>query len=187
MIIVTGGAGFIGSCLVRELNRLGKDDIIVVDHLTTSEKWKNLQHKRIEDYLDRADFLERIQSRRLEPSSIEAIFHLGACSSTTETDSHYLMYNNYRYSKELAGFAFENGIRFIYASSAATYGAGEFGYSDDVEMLTRLHPLNMYGYSKQCFDEWIVKNQFHRRAVGLKFFNVFGETLPQTRQRTKVP
>lgn len=180
MIIATGGAGFIGSALVWRLNQLGIDDILVVDHLACGEKWKNLLPLRFRDYLEKDEFLLRICNGSLPFKSgkgkkgIDAVIHLGACSSTTEQDASYLVKNNFDYSKQLARFALENGIRFIYASSAATYGDGGNGFSDDEGRLDRLRPLNMYGYSKHLFDLWVRSNGLTDRIVGLKYFNVFG-------------
>ena len=172
-IVVTGGAGFIGSCFIWLLNQKGIDDIIVVDHLGEQEKWKNLVGKRFEDYLEKGAFLAALQQGRFD-DDVAAIVHMGACSSTTENDASYLIENNYRYSKILARWAFENQRRFVYASSAATYGGGEQGYSDDDRSTTTLRPLNMYGFSKHAFDLWLLKNRTQDRCAGLKFFNVFG-------------
>jgi len=172
-ILLTGGAGFIGSCLLWKLNARGFTEIIVVDHLGRSEKWKNLVGKQFDDYLDRAALLDALNDGRLA-ERVDAIIHLGACTSTTETDATYLMDNNYRYSKTLAEWALAHRKRFIYASSAATYGAGEHGYSDQDEAAARYRPLNMYGYSKHLFDLWVLAHSFQRQFVGLKFFNVYG-------------
>lgn len=180
MIIVTGGAGFIGSALVWRLNRLGRRDILIVDHLGTGEKWKNLVPLRFEDYLEKDEFLHLIGQGALpgfagrERRPVEAIIHLGACSSTTEQDASYLIRNNFEYTRQVALFALRNGARFIYASSAATYGDGRMGFTDDEERLEELRPLNMYGYSKQLFDVWAKANGLLDRIVGLKYFNVFG-------------
>lgn len=180
MIIVTGGAGFIGSALVWRLNRLGRRDILIVDHLGTSEKWKNLVPVKFEDYLEKDEFLRLIGQDALPGpagkgrSAVEAVFHLGACSSTTELDASYLIRNNFEYTRQVALFALRNGARFIYASSAATYGDGGRGFSDDEENLDELRPLNMYGYSKQLFDIWAKANGLLNQIVGLKYFNVFG-------------
>jgi len=174
MIIVTGGAGFIGSAFVWKLNQEGIDDILVVDHLGTGPKWKNLAKRRISHVLHKDD-LGAWRRTRAKPASIEAIFHLGACSSTTERDADYLMRNNVQYSMDLFDFAAREGIPFIYASSAATYGAGEAGYSDDATSLPMLRPINPYGYSKHLFDAWAVRQREKPPVwVGLKYFNVFG-------------
>jgi len=172
MHIVTGGAGFIGSALVWKLNQMGIDDILVVDDLGFGEKWKNLVNRDFADYLHKATFLQLLEKGRL--SGIDAILHMGACSSTTEQNAEYLMENNYRYTKILAEYCLQGSIRFIYAGSAATYGDGSLGFDDDPELLPRLKPLNMYGYSKQLFDAWAWRNNLLSRMVGLKFFNVFG-------------
>jgi len=172
LLIVTGGAGFIGSGLVWQLNQEGIDDILIVDNLASSEKWKNLVGLNFSDYVHKSDFLRLLDSGAL--GEIKAIFHLGACSSTTELDADYLIQNNLEYSKRLAQFALTKGIRFIYASSAATYGDGSRGFKDDENKLTELRPLNMYGYSKHLFDLWLQRNNLLDKVVGLKFFNVFG-------------
>lgn len=175
MIVVTGGAGMIGSAVVHRLNQLGRSDILVVDHLAASEKWKNLVGLRFADYLEKDVFLRLVaEGRTLETQQIDAILHLGACSSTTELNASYLIENNFAYSKQLAGYAVANGIRFIYASSAATYGDGSEGFRDDEAGLDSLRPLNMYGYSKHLFDLWARANGLSDKIVGLKYFNVFG-------------
>ncbi len=173
MIITTGGAGFIGSVLVHQLNLAGIKDIIIVDHLTTDEKWKNLVGLEFEEYFDRDDFYNLLIENRI-PFIIDTIFHLGACSSTTEKDSQFLMYNNYKYSISLVKYALPLNARFIYASSAATYGGGENGYLDDENKIDNLRPLNMYGYSKHLFDLWLKKEKLLSKVAGLKFFNVYG-------------
>jgi len=172
MIVVTGGAGFIGSAYVWYLNKMGYDNIIIVDRLSTSDKWKNLRNKKFEDYIHKDDFIKLLKENKLP--KIEYIIHMGACSSTTEFNADYMMKNNYEYSKELAKYSVKNRIRFIYASSGATYGAGEFGFSDADEITLKLKPLNIYGFSKHLFDLWILKHNLNRKVVGLKFFNVFG-------------
>jgi ADP-L-glycero-D-manno-heptose 6-epimerase len=172
-IIVTGGAGFIGSNLVEALNKRGEDRIIIVDHLKEGKKWKNLLGLQFLDYIEKDEFLERIEKNEFK--DVEVIFHLGACSNTTVKDLEYFYYNNYRYSQKLAQFCFKNGIRFIYASSAATYGDGSLGFSDDESLLPRLKPLNPYGFYKHLFDLWLLKNGLLDKAVGIKYFNVFGE------------
>ncbi|HNW92391.1 MAG TPA: ADP-glyceromanno-heptose 6-epimerase [bacterium] len=172
MYIVTGGAGFIGSALVWKLNRMGETDILIVDSLGTSEKWKNLRNLRYRDYMEKDVFLERLQAGSFD--MVKGILHMGACSSTTETDCRYLALNNYEYTKTLAEYALAKQIRFVYASSAATYGDGEQGYADDEQRLAALQPLNMYGYSKQMFDLYAQRHRWLDTIVGLKFFNVFG-------------
>jgi ADP-L-glycero-D-manno-heptose 6-epimerase len=173
MIVVTGGAGFIGSALIARLNGRGVGDILVVDELGTDEKWKNLRNLSFADYVDKDDFLEMVLADKV-PSGIRAVLHMGACTDTTERDAAYLMKNNYEYSKLLAQWATDAKVRFIYASSAATYGDGSAGFDDDEERLEELRPLNMYGYSKQLFDLWAQRSGLLRKIVGLKYFNVFG-------------
>jgi ADP-L-glycero-D-manno-heptose 6-epimerase len=173
MIVVTGGAGFIGSALVWKLNQTGVDKIIVVDELGKEDKWKNLNGLKYADFFHKDDFMGLILPRKA-PFKITSIIHLGACSSTTEKDADFLLDNNYHYSQELAKFCLENGARFIYASSAATYGDGLVGYNDDESKLDTLRPLNMYGYSKHLFDLWIKRNGLMNKVVGLKYFNVYG-------------
>lgn len=173
MIIVTGGAGFIGSALVWKLNKLGYTDILVTDHLGSSEKWKNLVNLNYNDYMDRDQFIRVLESGAFG-STINTIFHLGACSATTEQNADYLMENNFHYTLRLAKWALSAGCRFVYASSAATYGAGEHGYSDNHEEMYKLRPLNMYGYSKHLFDKYALKAGWLEKIAGLKFFNVFG-------------
>lgn len=173
MYVVTGGAGFIGSALVWGLNQRGIDDILVVDRLYSGQKWKNLRDLEIREYVDKETFRDWVQEDRL-PAKPEAILHMGACSSTRESDADYLMENNYRYTLDLARYCLEQSVRFIYASSAATYGDGSQGYSDDESDLFDLQPLNKYGFSKQQFDEQAALNGWLDRMVGLKFFNVYG-------------
>jgi ADP-L-glycero-D-manno-heptose 6-epimerase len=170
MIVVTGAAGFIGSCIVSKLNQDGENDIIIVDVLRKNDKWKNLRNLNYYDYLDRSQLLNHLKTH----SNIEAIIHMGACSVTTETDSNYLMENNYRYTRDLADHCVKNKIRFIYASSAATYGDGNMGYNDDENGLRKLQPMNMYGYSKHAFDLKALREGWLNKIVGLKFFNVYG-------------
>jgi ADP-L-glycero-D-manno-heptose 6-epimerase len=173
LIIVTGGAGFIGSALVWKLNEEGIDRILIVDHLGRTDKWKNLAKRRFADYMHKDEFLQAIQTGRFR-QPVQAVIHMGACSSTTERDADYLMRNNYLYSVELAKWALKKGIHFIYASSAATYGDGSRGFSDDDGVTKSLLPINMYGYSKQLFDLWVLSNRLQKQVVGIKFFNVFG-------------
>ena len=173
MIIVTGGAGFIGSALIAALNKRGITDILVVDELGTDERWKNLRNLSFADYVEKGDFLEMVAEKKIAPPT-EAVFHMGACTDTTETNASYLIKNNYEYTKLLAQWATDAGIRFIYASSAATYGDGSAGLSDDEEKIENLIPLNMYGYSKHLFDLWARRTGLLSKIIGLKYFNVFG-------------
>jgi ADP-L-glycero-D-manno-heptose 6-epimerase len=172
-IVVTGGAGFIGSCLIWKLNSEGLSDIFVVDHLDSSRKWRNLIGKEVLDYIDKDKFLLDLEKNKFK-GKLDAVIHMGACSSTLETNATYLMENNYMYSKRLAQWCLGNKVQFLYASSAATYGNGEFGYSDEDKATLKLKPLNMYGYSKQLFDLWLIKNRLSNKVAGFKFFNVFG-------------
>ncbi len=171
LIVITGGAGFIGSCVVRHLNDKGMSNIIIVDELRSSEKWKNLVGKRFVDILSKEQLFGWLVGRE---SIIEAFIHLGACSDTMETNASYLLENNYRFSVRLAEYALKNEQRFIYASSAATYGDGTKGFVDNEDKLYDLHPLNMYGFSKQLFDQWAFNEGVLNQLVGLKYFNVFG-------------
>lgn len=173
MYIVTGGAGFIGSAMIWRLNRAGITDILVVDNLGTSDKWKNLVNRRYARFVHRSDFLEMLRANTLG-GSVEAVVHMGACSSTTEKNADFLMANNTVYTVELCRFALERGARFINASSAATYGDGSQGFSDNPETTRRLKPLNMYGYSKHLFDMWLMDNKLSESVASLKFFNVYG-------------
>ena len=174
MYIVTGGAGFIGSAIIWALNKRKIHDIIVVDELGTDEKWKNLSSLNFKDYIEKHEFRKIINSESMEYNKVDTIIHLGACSSTTETDASFLVDNNFNYSKDIAKFAKRNAIGLIYASSAATYGDGALGYADNEEMIHLLRPLNMYGYSKQMFDQWVNKHGLFSDFTGLKFTNVFG-------------
>jgi ADP-L-glycero-D-manno-heptose 6-epimerase len=173
MIIVTGGAGFIGSAFISALNKGGNSNIIVVDEIGRSDRWRNLVGKSFVDFVNKDTFLSQIASQSLSyvPS---AIVHMGACSSTTERDVDYLLRNNYEYTKTLAQYCLTNNIRFIYASSAATYGDGSCGYDDTEANLETLRPLNAYGYSKHLFDLWAKQSGALSKIVGLKFFNVYG-------------
>lgn len=170
MIILTGGAGFIGSNFLKLLNQKGYNDVIIVDNLSNSSKWKNLVGKRFKYYINKNDFLANLD--KFNFSTAEAIFHFGACSSTSEQNIDYLFSNNLEYSKSLAKKAIENSIPFVYASSAATYGNGDQGYSDNVYY--DLRPLNAYGFTKHLFDLWVIEKGYDELFIGLKFFNVFG-------------
>jgi ADP-L-glycero-D-manno-heptose 6-epimerase len=175
VIVVTGAAGFIGSCLVAELNSRGRHDLIVVDHLTgdSDPKKKNLAGKRYQRYYDKAEYLKLIKRNQFD-FDVECILHMGACSSTTLQDAGYFEKNNFEYSCSVAQWSLQNGARLIYASSAATYGDGACGYSDEESLVPRLKPLNLYGESKQKFDEWVLRHGYQSGMTGLKFFNVFG-------------
>ena len=172
-ILVTGGAGFIGSALIWELNRRGLSNILVADHLRTTEKWKNLVPLRYDDYLEASALESLVDQRSSLLDDVRTVFHLGACSATTETDAAYLIHNNYEYTKKLAAWCLEREARFVYASSAATYGELEEGLNE-TRPLESLRPLNMYGYSKHMFDCYAQKHGFLDKIAGLKFFNVYG-------------
>lgn len=171
IILVTGGAGFIGSAIVKELNANGYTNIVIIDELDTSEKWKNLVGKKFIELLPKEETFSWIKKN---DASLGAVFHLGACSSTVETDSKYLHENNTRFSQQLYELIDKQQCRFIYASSAATYGDGSEGFSDDESKLDILKPLNMYGLSKHLFDLWMRDQAKFNNAVGIKYFNVFG-------------
>lgn len=170
-IVVTGGAGFIGSCILRALNDAGTEDIIVVDHIGDTEKWINIRNKRYREYVHKDQFRERLE--RGEYEGITAVIHMGACSSTTERDFDYLWSNNVEYSKMLWRYCTDKQIPFLYASSAATYGDGSLGFDDKMD-IRLLEPCNGYGYSKQTFDLWAEKQEAPPQHVGFKFFNVYG-------------
>lgn len=173
MIIVTGGAGFIGSAFVWKLNQEGITDIVIVDSLKESEKWKNLVGLRYLDFIHKDDFIEFLFMSE-SFTQVDAIIHMGACSSTTETDGDYLMENNFRYTQNLAEWCLEKNVYFLYASSAATYGDGLLGFEDDHSLLEQFRPINRYGYSKHFFDLHAQHRGWLDKIVGLKFFNVFG-------------
>jgi ADP-L-glycero-D-manno-heptose 6-epimerase len=172
-IAVTGSAGFIGSAFLWKLNKEGINDIYAVDVGETGQDSPNLENKRIKEYIERDRFLELVKTGHMD-KDLDIIVHLGACADTTETDIKYLQQNNYLYSVELAKWCMENSKSFLYASSAATYGAGEKGYSDSHELIPSLRPLNEYGRSKQAFDEWLFNKGLIDNVVGFKFFNVYG-------------
>src|SRR3989338_2180709 len=173
MLVITGAAGFIGSCVVAKLNERGREDLILVDHLHGDLKERNLAGKKYARYVDKADFRVQVERGQVQ-DEVECLIHMGACSSTTLQDKAYFEENNYAYSKILAQWALKNKVRFIYASSAATYGDGSAGYKDDEATICKCAPLNLYGESKQKFDRWVLDNGYFGRMVGLKFFNVFG-------------
>ncbi len=172
MIIVTGGAGMIGSNIVKGLNERGITDILVVDDLSDGHKFWNLQDCQIADYLDKDEFLLRIKAGELF-NSVQAVFHEGACSATTEWNGKYMMENNYAYSKTLLHYCLERQLPFLYASSAATYGKGEIFK----EELAYEGPINVYGYSKWQFDQYVRKilpRHQGSQVVGFRYFNVYG-------------
>ena len=171
-IIVTGAAGFIGRNVVAELNARGENELILVDELGKSEKWKNLLGLRYEDIVAPEEFLGLIEDGAF--ADARSLIHLGACSATTETDADFLLRNNYQYTRVCCNWAMANDVRFVYASSAATYGDGSQGYSDAEDATSTLRPLNMYGYSKHMFDLWAMKHDLLDHIVGLKYFNVYG-------------
>lgn len=173
-VLVTGGAGFIGSALIHQLNQRGVEKIVVTDLLGTDEKWKNLVPLKFEDYLEASAFSERLEHKPDSLGRFNAIFHLGACSSTLEKNASYLMENNFGFTRQLCRWALDNRARFVYASSAATYGDGTRGMDDKDPAIDQLRPLNIYGYSKQIFDLHARQMGYFEEIVGLKYFNVFG-------------
>jgi ADP-L-glycero-D-manno-heptose 6-epimerase len=173
MIVITGGAGMIGSMIAWHLNQvLGRDDLVIVDRLKHPEQWQNLCHRRYADYLDKDELLPWLESG----VKVSAIIHMGAISSTTERDFNLLIQDNFRYSQRLWQWCARNGVPFMYASSAATYGNGEHGYDD--AGIENLRPLNGYGYSKHLFDQWVLRESMTGSTppqwCGFKFFNVYG-------------
>ncbi len=174
MYVITGGAGFIGSALLWQLNSLGIDDVLIVDNLASSDKWRNLVKRSYADYMHRDRFLELSRGNSPLLGNVRGVVHLGACSSTTEADADFLMENNFHYSRDVCRFALNRGARFINASSAATYGNGEYGFCDSHTLVPHLRPLNMYGYSKQLMDLWILRQKLESSVASLKFFNVYG-------------
>jgi ADP-L-glycero-D-manno-heptose 6-epimerase len=173
MKIITGGAGFIGSAIAWRLNAVGTHDILIVDEDTKGTKQNNLNGLDYVDFLDKDTFLKKIKSGAIN-YKVDTIYHMGACSSTTEDNMDYLIENNVEYSKHLGKWCLKNNTKYVYASSGATYGAGENGFDDDIGLIPKLKPLNKYGLSKQMFDMWVIENKHHNKFVGLKYFNVFG-------------
>ncbi|MCH9613022.1 MAG: ADP-L-glycero-D-manno-heptose-6-epimerase [Chlamydiia bacterium] len=173
IIVVTGGAGFIGANLVDELNQRGYENIVIADVLADSPRgqWKNLRGKKLKQYVHEEDLMDYLM-RHVQ--DVGMIFHLGACSDTMEEDCNYLMDNNYTYSVRLAEYALKHEIPMCYASSAATYGNGERGYGDDIDQIDQLRPINCYGLSKQLFDQWVVSEEALDQLLGFKFFNICG-------------
>jgi ADP-L-glycero-D-manno-heptose 6-epimerase len=174
MIAVTGGAGFIGSVLLWKLNALGRNDLLVVDQRAKgSPKWRNVEKRTFDAYYESDEFLGRLEKGEFD-GRLEAIFHMGACSDTTEMDRAYLRENNSRYSERIGEWSLRSGAYLAYASSAATYGAGEFRFSDEDALTPGLKPLNPYGQSKLDFDVWVLSRGYERRFTGFRFFNVYG-------------
>jgi len=172
-ILVTGGAGFIGSALIWQLNQRGFENILVADFLGSDEKWKNLVALRFTDYIQADNLLSHLDVSGHLFDDIRTIFHLGAASSTTETDAAYLIHNNFEYTKALARFALDGNRRFVYASSAATYGGLEASLPESAAIHT-LRPLNIYGYSKHLFDCYAERSSILPQITGIKYFNIFG-------------
>ena len=182
MIAITGAAGFIGSVLAWKLNSIGQKDLLLVDQKSPSNtrgmshdggKWANIEKKSFTGYMESGDLLTRLDNNELK-GKISALFHLGACSDTTEMDVEFLRKNNSEYSEKLAAWCLANKVYFCYASSAATYGNGELGFSDNDTLTPKLKPLNPYGQSKLDFDKWVLKNHVQDQVVGLRYFNVYG-------------
>lgn len=171
-IILTGGVGFIGSVLLSKLNHEGLDDILLVDELNDPVKEKNIKEKKFKDLIDKDEFIRLVEKNKF--SGYDLILHFGACSSTILTNRDYYQRNNFEYTKTLAKYALQKELRFLYASSAATYGDGSSGFSDEDSETIKLKPLNFYGESKHQFDLWVLKNKLQNKFVGFKFFNVFG-------------
>ena len=182
MIIVTGGAGFIGSNIVKGLNERGREDILIVDNLTNMVKFKNIQGLKALDYMDKMDFLAAIKAGKFDDKQIDVIFHEGACSDTMEYNGKYMMQNNFEYTKTLMHFALEHKIQFLYASSASTYGSGEHGFTEKPECE---EALNVYAFSKLFFDNYARRyfGKTESQIVGLRYFNVYG---PQENHKGKM-
>ncbi len=173
MKIITGGSGFIGSAICWRLNTLGISDIVIVDSDIEGTKQKNLENLKYLEFIDKQTFLTKLNNGKFSGKA-DTIYHMGACTSTTENDMDYLIKNNFEYTKILGEWCVRNNVRYIYASSAATYGAGELGFDDDEKMIPNLKPLNKYGLSKQMFDIWVLENNLQNKFTGLKYFNVYG-------------
>lgn len=172
MIVITGAAGFIGSCMVSKLNAMGKSDLLLVDDFTPSEKIPNLAGKKYSQQIDRSDFIDWFKQHA---SEVTFVYHLGARTDTTEFNVDVFNKLNLNYSKYIWEICVEHNIPLVYASSAATYGLGEWGYSDNHELVEKLKPLNPYGDSKNDFDKWVLQQtNFPPFWAGLKFFNVYG-------------
>ncbi|MCC6864722.1 MAG: ADP-glyceromanno-heptose 6-epimerase [Ignavibacteria bacterium] len=173
MKIITGGAGFIGSAICWHLNKSGYNDILIVDDEPTDAKQKNLNNLKYSDFIQKEEFINKINKAAVN-FKVSSVYHMGACSSTTETNMDFLNENNVEYSKSLGKWCLNYNVKYIYASSAATYGDGSNGFDDDYIIIPKLKPLNKYGLSKQLFDMWVLENKLENKFVGLKYFNVFG-------------
>ena len=173
MILITGAAGFIGSAVAAALNLQGRSDLLLCDRFGKKDKWKNVIGLKYRFFINRDDLFDFLRENPLS-KTIEAVIHLGACSDTTETDMDYLFENNVNFSIKLCQWSIENNSRFVYASSAAVYGDGSLGFSDNDDLTPQLRPLNKYGFSKWLFDMWLLENNLIGRVVGLRYFNVFG-------------
>ena len=182
MIIVTGGAGFIGSNIVKGLNDRGREDVLIVDNLTNMVKFKNIQGLKALDYIDKNDFIAAIKNGKFDNQKIDVIFHEGACSDTMEYNGKYMMENNFEYTKTLMHFALKKKIQLIYASSASTYGSGKHGFS---EKPACEEALNVYAFSKLFFDNYVRRyfDNAESQIVGLRYFNVYG---PQENHKGKM-
>ena len=175
MIIITGACGFIGSALVKKFNDLGKEDLILVDRMRDGSKWMNVRGLKFYEFINADEFIEPDILNSVFDEGVEAVYHMGACSATTERNVDYLMKNNVEYTQILFRYCSEYNVPICYASSAATYGDGEQGYDDNENEIPKLMPLNAYGYSKQLVDEWVLKQEKKPDAwYGVKFFNVYG-------------
>jgi len=174
MIVITGAAGFIGSVLAWKMNHLGKKDLLLVDQKAkNAPKWENLRKRQFEIYLESDEFIGRLEKKEFD-GKISAIFHLGACSDTTEMDKAYLKRNNSGYSERIAEWCVSHGVYLQYASSAATYGDGSLGFSDADDLTPGLKPLNPYGQSKLDFDIWTLNRRYDTKITGFRYFNVYG-------------
>ncbi len=174
MIVVTGGAGFIGSAVVWALNKRGETDIVIVDDVDHEQKERNIAHLKYDRLVGIKEWREELTGGALDTLKVSGIIHLGACSDTTETNWEYLEDNNVEYSKDIIRWCHDHGVRCVYASSAATYGDGARGFSDDHELFNELEPLNLYGKSKLLVDIWARDGGYLDSAVGLRYFNIYG-------------